>query len=183
VGIITGWLENGNSSVQDRGIWGVGDGFIESCTFNATELSQLSLALDYFRADIVDRNFQQFANVSDALVTLRVCSPSGREGRGRALRHSQPLHLDQRRAPAVDPLLTTVTRQYEKQGAPVNGYYAGVFKDWDPAFPWKALVEGYDLLHLTSLTIRTRDGRLECVQDRVPTSGRRSTLRDAPAGG
>src|SRR6185369_560946 len=71
-GIITGWLENGNSSVQDRGIWAIGDGFIEANTYNATELSQLSLVLDYFRADLVDRDFQQFANVTDQQLTLRV---------------------------------------------------------------------------------------------------------------
>src|SRR5205085_625399 len=57
------------------------------------------------------------------------------------------------------PLLTSVTSQYEKKGAPVNGYYAGVFKDWDPSFPWKALVEGYDLLHLTSVNDQNTIGR------------------------
>jgi hypothetical protein len=150
VGIITGWLENGNSAVQDRGIWMIGDGAIEANTLNATELSQLSLALDYFRADLVDRNFQQFANVSDPVVDLRVFP----EWQGKDVASIYGMRnvctwTNDVLQPST-PLLTSVTSQYEKKGAPVNGYYAGVFKDWDPSFPWKSLVDGWDLIHLTS---------------------------------
>jgi hypothetical protein len=149
-GIITGWLNNGSSSVQDRGIWGVGDGFIESCTFNATELSQLSLALDYFRADLVDRNFQQFANVSDATIDLRVFPEwQGKEVASLYGMRNVCTWTNDVLQPST-PLLTSVTAQYEKKGTPVNGYYSGVFKDWDPSFPWKSLVDGWDITHLTS---------------------------------
>jgi len=149
-GIITGWLANGNTSIQDRGIWAIGDGFIEANTLNATELTQLSLALDYFRADLVDRNFQQFANVSDGVVDLRVFP----EWQGKDVASIYGMRnvctwTNDVLQPST-PLLTSVTSQYEKKGAPVNGYYAGVFKDWDPNFPWKSLVDGWDIIHLTS---------------------------------
>ena len=49
------------------------------------------------------------------------------------------------------PTLATVTSEYDRKSAP-NGAFvapAGVFKDWSPSSPYKTLVEGWDIEHLT----------------------------------
>jgi hypothetical protein len=164
VGIITGWLNNGSTLAQNRGIWAIGDGFIESNTLNATELGQLSLAEDYFRATLVDRNFQQFANVSDFVVDLRVFpewqgkDPNTKEGHQIYGMRNQCVWTNDVIAPST-PLLTSVTSEYRRQTNPVSGFYAGVYKDWDPNFPWKSLVDAWDLIHLATQRDITTVGR------------------------
>jgi hypothetical protein len=169
VGIITGWLNNGSTATQTRGIWGIGDGFIESCTFGALSFAQISLVEDYFRATLVDRNFQQFANVADFVVDLNVFPDwMGKLPPGPANTPDQIYLYGMRNqciwtndviAPST-PLLTSVTSQYQRKTTPVNGFYAGVYKDWDPQFPWKSLVDGWDLIHLTTRNDVTTGGRL-----------------------
>jgi hypothetical protein len=169
VGIITGWLNNGSTATQTRGIWGIGDGFIESCTFGALSFAQISLVEDYFRATLVDRNFQQFANVADFVVDLNVFPDwMGKLPPGPANTPDQIYLYGMRNqciwtndviAPST-PLLTAVTSQYQRKTTPVNGFYAGVYKDWDPQFPWKSLVDGWDLIHLTTRNDVTTGGRL-----------------------
>jgi hypothetical protein len=164
VGIITGWLNNGSTTAQNRGIWAIGDGFIENCTLNATSAAVVSLAEDYFRATLIDRNFQQFANVADFVVDLRVFpewqgkDPNPAEGHQIYGMRNQCTWTNDVIAVST-PLLTSVTSEYRRQVNPVSGYNAGVFKDWDPNFPWKSVVDAWDLVHLATQRDITTVGR------------------------
>jgi hypothetical protein len=150
-GIITGWLTEGSTVSQDRGIWGIGDGFVEANTYAATDFEQYDLITSYFRADLVDRNFQQYGNVSDGVVDLLVYGPwQGKEVASLYGMRNQCVWTNDV-VIATTPELTSATGEYQKKGAPSGGpYYSGIFKDWDPASPWKALVDGWDLYHLTT---------------------------------
>jgi len=156
-GIITDFLLNGNTTTQDRGIWAVGDGFIEANSYNATDPEQYDLITTYFGADLENRNFQQFASVSDPTVDLLIY-PAWQNGNPSSPKTLIELYGMRNQCiwtndvlVKATPLLTAYTGEYRKQVAPSGGpYYSGIFKDWDSGSPWKALVDGWDIYHLAS---------------------------------
>jgi hypothetical protein len=159
IGTVEGWLQRGDTENQNRGIWAMGDGFVESLTLQANGPPQLDLIQNYFRADLVSEDYQHFAGNNDGTADIRVFP----EWQGKdvaqiyGLRNACLWTTDV--LTTSSPLLTSETAQYEQKGAPVNGFYAGIFKDWDPASPWKALVDGWDIEHLTTRNDVTTVGR------------------------
>jgi hypothetical protein len=155
--IIQGWLDAGSSNLatQNRGIWVIGDGFIESlyeAGINTGPGTPNNLAVNYFRAGLFNPNWQGLTSVPDAVVDLNVFgqwldSPNKTDTRF-GMRNVCTWSND-----VLQPIgtLSEATSRYEKKGGvAVNNHTAGVFKDWGTTSRFKSLVDGWDIVHLTS---------------------------------
>jgi len=163
--LIKGWLLSGNTAVQDRGIWAVGDGFVESNFFEAGgNGEQQDLLATYFGVTLTDPNYAiAFGNVETPL-DLRVFP----EWQGKKTGAIQTYGVRNVCLWTNDVLelfgagltLGSIASEYDKKSAPGTvSAPASVFKDWDPTSPWKALVDGWDIEHLTSRNDRNTVNR------------------------
>jgi hypothetical protein len=155
-GILIDWFNAGNSSTQNRGFWSVGDGFAESNIFGSKAITT-DLMLNYLGTDLVHWNYIQFSGNTDDLVYLRLL-PSWQSKGAQQVQLFGMRNLCLWTNDVVEPggvglpTLATVSSQYDRRSQP-NGAFvapAGVFKDWDPTSPYKTLVDGFDLEHLTN---------------------------------
>jgi len=156
-GILIDWFNAGNSSTQNRGFWAIGDGFAESNIFGEKAIST-DLMLNYLGTDLVHWNYIQYSGNSDNLAMLRLLPSWQNKG-------SQQVQLFGMRNLCLWtndvltpggvglPSLATVADEYDRKSAPGGAFVApaGVFKDWDPTSPYKTLVDGWDLEHLTNI--------------------------------
>ena len=153
-GVIIDWLDAASSATQTRGFWAIGDGFAESNIFDGEPL-QTSLMLNYLGTDVLHNNYIQYSGNTDDLAMYRLLP--GWQNKG-----AQQVEIFGVRnlclwtndvivpAGVGLPTLATVTSEYDKRSAP--GSYAapaGVFKDFDATSPYKTLVDGWDIEHLT----------------------------------
>jgi hypothetical protein len=154
-GMLMDWLDAASSATPNRGIWAMGDGFVESCIFG-NKIITTNLMLDYFGTDLIHWNYTQYTGNSDDLLRLRVFGEWQNKG-------SQSIQLFGMRNLCLWtndvltpggvglPTLATVTSEYDRISSPGGSYVApaGVFKQWDPTSPYLTLVDGWDLEHLT----------------------------------
>jgi hypothetical protein len=163
-GLLMEWLGAASSASQNRAFWAIGDGFAESNIFGA-KLITVDFMLDYLGTDLRSWNYTQESGNTDDLVRFRVFPEWQNKG-------SQQIELLGMRNLCLWtndvlipggvglPTLSTTTSEYDRISAP-GGIYrapAGVFKDWSPSSPYKTLVEGWDIEHLTHpADVRTLD--------------------------
>jgi hypothetical protein len=154
-GLLIGWLGAGNSSTQSRGFWAIGDGFAESNIFGAKAITT-DLMLNYLGTDLVHWNYIQFSGNTDDLATYRLLPSWQNKGSSQVLllgMRNLCLWTNDVLTPGGVglPTLSQVTSEYDRRYSPGGQYVApaGVFKDWDPTSPYKTLVDGWDIEHLT----------------------------------
>jgi hypothetical protein len=155
-GIVISWLQSGSSSTQNRGFWAVGDGFAESNIFGEKAITT-DLMLNYLGTDLIHWNYIQFSGNTDDLAYLRLLpswqNKSASQVQLFGMRNLCLWTNDVLTPGGVGlPTLATVTSEYDRRASPGGAFVApaGVFKDWDPTSPYKTLVDGWDLEHLTN---------------------------------
>jgi hypothetical protein len=156
-GLLIGWLNAGNSSFQNRAFWAIGDGFVESNVFGAKAITT-DLMLNYLGTDLLHWNYIQYSGNTDELGRLRLLPGWQNKGASQiqlfGVRNLCVWTNDVLAPGGVGlPTLATVASEYDRNSSP-NGAYlapASVFKDWDPTSPYKTLVDGWDLEHLTNM--------------------------------
>jgi hypothetical protein len=156
-GILIDWFNAGSSSNQNRGFWAVGDGFAESNIFGAKAITT-DLMLNYLGTDLIHWNYIQYSGNTDDLAMLRLLPSWQNKGAQQIqLFGMRNLCLWTNDVPTPGgvglPTLATVTSEYDRKSAPGGAFVApaGVFKDWDATSPYKTLVDGWDLEHLTNI--------------------------------
>jgi hypothetical protein len=163
-GLLIDWLLLASSASQNRAFWAIGDGFAESNIFGAKAITT-DLMLDHLGTDLIHWNYIQYSGNSDNLAFLRLLPQWQNKGTSQVelfgMRNLCLWTNDVLTPGGVGlPTLATVTSEYDRKSAP-NGAFvapAGVFKDWAPASPYKTLVDGWDLEHITHPNdIHTRD--------------------------
>jgi hypothetical protein len=134
----------------------VGDGFTESNIFGSKAITT-DLMLNYLGCDLVHWNYIQYSGNTDDLAYLRVLPSWQNKGASQVqlfgMRNLCLWTNDVLTPGGVGlPTLATVTSEYDRKTAPGGAFVApaGVFKDWDPTSPYKTLVDGWDLEHLTN---------------------------------
>jgi hypothetical protein len=154
-GILIEWLDLASSTELNRAFWAIGDGFVQSNMFGAEQITT-DLMLDYLATDIVHWNYIQHSGNSDVLALHRLFPEWQNKGQQQiqlfGLRNLCLWTNDVITPGGIGlPALATVTSEYDRKSSPGGAYRApaGVFKDWDPTSPYKTLVEGWDLEHLT----------------------------------
>ena len=157
--LIQGWLNNGSTAEQDRGIWVMGDGFVESLVTQTNDNGvQAALLASHFGVGLENASYRDFTGNVETPVDLRVHPEfQGKEGgiqyfgvRNVCIWFNDILKLD-----GIGLQLGTVSSEYDGKASPggANRQIAGVFKDWSassPVSPWKSLVDGWDIEHLTT---------------------------------
>jgi hypothetical protein len=153
-GIIMDWLNAASSATQNRGFWALGDGFAESNIFGEKAITS-DLMLDFFGCDLVHTNYIQYSGNTDDLAAFRLLPAWQNKGANQVemfgMRNLCLWTNDVLTPGGVGlPTLATVTSEYDKRSAPhAFAAPAGVFKDWDATSPYKTLIDGWDLEHLT----------------------------------
>jgi hypothetical protein len=162
--IIKGWLNQGETDPEEpqtRGIWIMGDGFVESLVSAGTS-DATDLMTNVLKVGLVTNDYQHTANVNDGTIDLRVFPEWQNQGSPGAdpkvtasifgLRNSCLWTTDV--LTTASPVLTAIASEYNAKGASGSGFSAGVFKDWDgtgvPPSPYKSLVDGWDIENLVT---------------------------------
>jgi hypothetical protein len=162
VALIKSWLLAGSTSVQNRGIWAVGDGFVESSFFELEGAlppnggGQLDLLSTYFGTGLFDPNYIIASGNSEDVTALRLRPewlqkpPAAVEIYG--MRSLCLWTNDILELAGIGLNLGSVAAEYDGQVTPGGNFLqtASIFKDWAPTSQWKALVDGWDIEHLTS---------------------------------
>jgi hypothetical protein len=166
--LVQGWLNNGDTGTQNRGIWVMGDGFVEALTVQINgNGTQQALLASHFGVGLEDASYRDFTANVETPVDLRVHPEfQGKEGgiqyfgvRNVCIWYNDVLKLD-----GVGLNLGSVASEYDGKASPggVNRQIAGVFKDFSassPVSPWKSLVDGWDIEHLTTRNDPSTIGR------------------------
>jgi hypothetical protein len=152
--LIKAWLGSGSTSAPNRGIWAIGDGFVEANT-NETEGNgeQQDLLANYFGVGLASGSYASLTGNLETPVDLKVFPDwQGKKTgtieyygiRNQCVWSNDVLELD-----GIGITLGAVTSHY---AATTGGEeeIAGVFKRWDPSSPWMAQVDGWNIEHLTS---------------------------------
>ena len=159
VALIAGWLNNGDTEAQNRGIWVIGDGFVESmATQSNGDGAHQALLASHFGVGLDSYSYRDFTGNAETPVDLRVHPEfQGKEDgiqyfgvRNVCIWFNDVLRLD-----GIGLHLGSVASEYDSKASPggVNRQIAGVFKDFsaaNPVSPWKSLVDGWDIEHLTT---------------------------------
>jgi len=115
----------------------------------------------FFDANLTSHNWQGLTGISTPTINLRVFPEW--QGKGVAelygMRNVCLWTNDVLEPAGTYPLLTSNTSQYEAKSGALNAHFGSTFKDWDAASPWKALVDGWDIYHLTSQFDKNTVGR------------------------
>jgi hypothetical protein len=160
-GIIMDWLASGSSSAQNRGFWAMGDGFVESSYFGAK--IQPDLLANFLGVGLVDPNYAFFTGNTDDLVDLKLL-PGWQGKDAGAVQKFGVRNVCLWTNDVVEPdgiglTLGTVASEYERKSDKSAAAGAGVYKDYTAASPWKSLVDGWDIEHLTSRNDRNTVNR------------------------
>jgi hypothetical protein len=152
-GLILQWLDAADTTTQNRAFWAIGDGFTEAL-LAATYAGplQTSLIYDYCDVGLAHRSYTLLTGNTDELLRLEL-QPAWQ---GKDLQPSLVFGIRNRCLWTNDvlfpygyyPALTSVAATYSTYpGGPSQ--IASVFKDWAPSSPYKTLVDGWDIEHLT----------------------------------
>jgi hypothetical protein len=147
VQLLTGFLATGSPVVPNRGLWAMGDGFIESEFTEAnTEHFQF---LELLGLDLLNPNYTLETANTEHLIALQLeGSFSGKPAdqlfgiRNTCLWTNDVLYQ-------TDPALTQIASQYARQGTLTHQAVASIFHRHDGEEPWMSLVDGWDIEHLT----------------------------------
>ena len=165
VGLITGWLNHGSTTSQNRGIWAMGDGFVESNITAGPGTPQEDLMLNYFGVTLRNASYvlesSNSESTPDLIPVWRVCPVKPADpyfdiwGVSNLCLWTNDV-LD--RSPALMSQ-TLDAAQYEDRPGHPSPMLASVFKDYATDKPWKALVDGFDIAHLVSRHAQDTRGR------------------------
>jgi hypothetical protein len=154
VGMLMAWLSAGNQAIQNRGFWAVGDGFAESNIFGEKQITA-DFMLNFLGTDLLHNNYIQFTGNSDDFSILRLFpafqNKPSQEVQVFGMRNLCLWTQDVLTPGGIGlPTEAVVTSEYDKYPNGGAAAPAGVFKDWTPQHPWKTLVDGWDLEHITN---------------------------------
>ncbi len=154
VGLLANWLQSGSTTEQNRGFWAIGDGFVESSWFTSVGSIQNQFLANFLGVGLSDPDYTILSGNSDELLSLRVHPEWQDKQPGQfslyGIRNSCLWTNDVLDTDGIGLTLGVVTSNYERRSDGTAAFPSGVFKDWDFASPWKSLVDGWDLEHLTS---------------------------------
>jgi len=156
VALITGWLQHGNATVHNRGIWAIGDGFVESNIGEGAGTPQEDLMFNYFGVNLRNNSYAlesgNIENVPDLIPIWRICPVNPGDpyfdiwGVGNLCLWTNDV-LE--RTPGLLGL-TADAAKYEDRPGPALPMLASVFKEHSSAKPWQALADGWDIEHIMS---------------------------------
>jgi hypothetical protein len=154
-GVIIRWLDAADTTVQNRAFWAIGDGFAQSALYGSyAGPTQTSLLYDYCDVGLGHWSYTLLTGNTEELLRLEL-HPAWQ---GKALQPSQVFGIrnlclwsnDVLFPYGYHPALTSVAATYSRRSAPgTAAATASVFKDWSPSSPYKTLVDGWDIEHLT----------------------------------
>jgi hypothetical protein len=155
-GLIMAWLAQGNAVVQNRGFWAIGDGFVESNRASAAGTNQRIL-LDNFLGVDLDTPAGLGDVTTDEVVDL-VLQPTWQGKKSTAfhffgVRSICTFTNDLLKRGAIGADVLDASKYQRKSTGPlVPERLASLFKDYAPLVnrPWKTLVDGWDIEHLTN---------------------------------
>jgi hypothetical protein len=153
-GILIGWMQAGNTGAQNRGYWAIGDGFVEASWFTAVTSIQNTLLSNFLGVGLVDNNYTFFSGNTDDLADLSLL-PEWQDKVSGAVQvygvRNVCLWTNDVLAPdGIGLTLGTTASNYSRKSNGGAVAPSSVFKDWDVTSPWKTLVDGWDIEHLTS---------------------------------
>jgi hypothetical protein len=146
VGLITGWLSHGSLVAQNRGIWAMGDGFVESNIGEGAGTPQEDLMLNYFGVTLRNDSYVlesgNSENTPDLIPIWRVCPVKPGDPYFDIWGVSNLCMWTNDVLQRTSGLLsqTADAAQYEDRTGPTLPMLASVFKDYASDKPWKALV-------------------------------------------
>jgi hypothetical protein len=159
-GLLMQWMDAADTTIQNRAFWAIGDGFAESIIEDYWPL-QIQWLYDYLGTGLVNPWYSSYTGNTEELVTLRVHPEWRNQAAGQTL-----LYGVRNRCTWTNDVLyvwpgtpAVVASHYESRRNPGTAIAAAsIFKDWTPSSPYKTLVDGWNLEHLTHpADVRTLD--------------------------
>jgi hypothetical protein len=158
VGLITGWLTGGAGyPANDRGFWAIGDGIAEDAVNNnGPGTPQFTLLENYLGVDLNNKSYiiasGNAAFVVDLIPVWNICPrvPPNPYFDIYGVRNNCTFTNDVLAQSSAKLGETVVGNTYQlTSGGPPN-YPESIHKTDTPAQPWKSLVDGVDIEHITS---------------------------------
>jgi hypothetical protein len=147
IALLSGFLLSGDPVVQNRGMWIMGDGFVES-EFGAANADHQQL-LAYLGVDLQNPHYTSETGNTDNLIALRSLNSFTGKGVDQLYGiRNVCLWTNDVLFPS-NATLSQVAGRYAKQGTLGQQADASIFHVYDATEPWKSLVDGWDIEHLT----------------------------------
>jgi hypothetical protein len=150
IALLSGFLLSGDPANQNRGFWAMGDGFVES-EFGAANADHQQL-LAYLGVDLQSPHYTSESGNTDNLIALKsLASFTGKDADQDQLYGIRNVCLWTNDVLlAANPTLSQVAARYAKTGTLGAQEDASIFHIYDATEPWKSLVDGWDIEHITS---------------------------------
>jgi hypothetical protein len=148
IALLSGFLLGGDPGVQNRGFWAMGDGFVESEFGSANADHQQLLA--YLGVDLQNPHYTSESGNTDNLIALRSLNSFTGKGVDQLYGVRNVCLWTNDVLLAANPTLSRVAARYAKNGTLGFQQDASITHDYDSTEPWKSLVDGWDIEHLTN---------------------------------
>jgi hypothetical protein len=152
VGLIMEWLDAADTSSQNRAFWAIGDGFAESIILDYYQL-QIDFLYDYLGTGLTHPNYIKYSGNTEELARYRLL-PGWQNKPGGQVHVFGMRNLCTWSNDVLYPwpgTAGTPAAQYERRSQPGTAIAtASIFKAWSASSPYKTLVDGWDIEHLTN---------------------------------
>jgi hypothetical protein len=156
--MIRDYLGRGDPSVQTRGLWVMGDGFVESEEVDGGD--HAGLLADLGSEKVLDSDYTRFSGNTDNLAALR--SYGAFQGKGADIFYGirNECYWTNDVPELTDPVLAVVAASYARNVTLDHVATASIFKTYGGSqSPFKSLLDGWDIEHLTTYLDRNTIGR------------------------